>query len=254
MTRCALLSWLGRRPVEATCHTGEAVLGAPRVASLQLCDSKYPHRKSKAQGSSLRAPMAPHTSMSGIERSRSRRKPTRKPSRSPSALSGKTRCVATYHRKRQPPQASRGPQRFTERVAPQEDKARTHAGSPKAETYQERSAATRQARTHDDAVVPRQGREPPRRPAGGAAQGTTRAALPAAARPARRTTTNVRLLQALSQAPCHKGRRRLRAVERARPRGDGVLWKKFRDGVTPRRRPETTSRTSRRPSASTRSP
>ena len=65
-----------RRPVEATCHTGEAVLGAPRVASLQLCDSKYPHRKSKAQGSSLRAPMAPHTSMSGIERSRSRRKPT----------------------------------------------------------------------------------------------------------------------------------------------------------------------------------
>jgi hypothetical protein len=201
--------------------------------------------------------MAPHTSMSGIERSRSRRKPiSQAHGRSPSAARslGKTRCVATYHRKRQPPQASRGPQRFAERVAPQEDKARTHAGSPKAESYQGSSAATRQARTHDDAVVPRQGREPPRRPAGGAAQGKARTALPAATRTARRTTTNVRLLQALSQAPCHKGRRRLRAVERARPRGDGVLWKKFRDGVTPRRRPETTSRTCLHRSASTRSP
>ena len=147
MTRCALLSWLGRRPVEATCHTGEAVLGAPRVASLQLCDSKYPHRKSKAQGSSLRAPMAPHTSMSGIERSRPRRKPTAACAQSQRLRSlGKTRCVATYHRKRQPPQAPRGPQRLAERVAPQEDKARTHAGSPKAEAASQ--APHGRARTH----------------------------------------------------------------------------------------------------------
>ena len=165
--------------------------------------------------------MAPRTSMSGVGRSRFAA--AAQPDAQPSALllscktSGARNRVATDHRKRQPPQASRGPQRATERVAPQEAKARTHAGSPKAESYQGRSAATRQARTHDDAVVPRQGREPPRRPAGGAAQGTTGAALPGAAGPARRTTTNVRLLEALSQAPCDAGRRRLRAVERARP-------------------------------------
>ncbi len=134
---------------------------------------------------------------------------------SPCKTSGASKRGATYHRKRQPPQASRGPQRFTERVAPQEDKARTHAGSPKAEPYQGRSAATRQARTHDDAVVPRQGREPPRRPARPAAQGKARAALPSADGAARRTTTKVRLLEALPEAPCDKGRRRLRPVGRA---------------------------------------
>ena len=204
--------------------------------------------------------MALHPSMSGIERSRPRRKPT---TRSPApcslakqaVLASAYKLVATYHRKRQPPQAPRGPQRLTERVAPHEDKARTQAGSPKAERSQGRSAATRQARTNHDAVVPRQGRESAGRPAGPAAQGTTRAALPGAAGAARGTTTNVRLLEAVPQAPRDAGRRRLRPVERARPasrtRGDGV---KFRDGVTPRRRPETTSRTCLRPSASTRSP
>ena len=48
------------------------------------------------------------------------------------ALQARSKRIATDHRKRQPPQASRD-QRFAERVAPQEDKARTHAGSPKAE-------------------------------------------------------------------------------------------------------------------------
>ena len=162
--------------------------------------------------------MAPDPSTGGIEGPRPRRKPT---ARSPAPCSPckvvLSKRGATYHRKRQPPQASRGPQRATERVAPQEAKARTHAGSPKAESYQGRSAATRQARTHDDAVVPRQGREPPRRPAGPAAQGTARAALPAATRTARRTATKVRLLEALPQAPRDAGRRRLRPVERARP-------------------------------------
>ena len=182
----------------------------------------------KVYGSSLRAPMAPHPSMSGIERSRSRAQPRRAAQRLRSCkTSGASKRVATYHRERQPPQASRGPQRATERVAPHEDKARTHAGSPKAEPSQGRSAATRQARTHDDAVVPRQGREPPRRPAGPATQGTTREALPATARPARRTAAEVRLLEALSQAPRDAGRRRLRPLERTRPasrtRGDGVL-------------------------------
>ena len=46
------------------------------------------------------------------------------------------------------------------------------------------------------------------------------------------------------------------AVRAQRP-GRARRWRaveQFRDGVTPRRRPETTLRTSRRPSASTRSP
>ena len=89
--------------------------------------------------------MAPHPSTGGIERSRPRRKPT---ARLPSALlscktSGANKRVATYHRKRQPPQAPRGPQSATERVAPQEDTARTHAGSPKAEPYQKGVAPPR---------------------------------------------------------------------------------------------------------------
>jgi hypothetical protein len=48
-----------------------------------------------------------------------------------------------------------------------------------------------------------------------------------------------------------------RSSVRAQRPGRARRWRaveQFRDGVTPRRRPETTLRTSRRPSASTRSP
>ena len=172
--------------------------------------------------------MALYPSMSGIERSRSRRKPT---TRSPApALLAKQAVPASAE---QPITAGGSLRKHREAlkalpsVAPQ---GSTHAA---AQSYQEcstagaasASAATRQARTHDDAVVPRQGREPPRRPAGPAAQGTTGAALPGASGATRRTTPNVRLLEALPQAPCYQRRRRLRPLERARPasRGDGVL-------------------------------
>ena len=190
MTRCALLSWLGRRPVEASCHTGEAAPGLPRAAFVQLCDDIYPHRNQNVSG--VRA-VGTHGS-AHLDEWRRAFAAAAQPDAQPSALllscktSGARNRVATDHRKRQPPQASRGPQRATESVAPQEAKARTHAGSPKAESYQGRSAATRQARTHDDAVVPRQGCQSAGGPAGPAAQGTTRAALPRAAGPARRTT------------------------------------------------------------------
>ena len=179
----------------------------------------YPHRNQNVSG--VRA-VGTHGS-AHLDEWRRAFAAAAQPDAQPSALllscktSGARNRVATDHRKRQPPQASRGPQRATERVAPQEAKARTHAGSPKAESYQGRSAATRQARTHDDAVVPRQGCQSAGGPAGPAAQGTTGEALSATTRTARRTATNVRLLEAVPQAPCDARRSRLRPLERARP-------------------------------------
>ena len=92
--------------------------------------------------------MALHPSMSGIERPRPRQahgSPAQRPAllAKQAVLASAYKLVATYHRKRQPPQAPRGPQSATERVAPQEDTARTHAGSPKAEPYQKGVAPPR---------------------------------------------------------------------------------------------------------------
>ena len=171
---------------------------------------------------------------------------------------GKTRCVATYHRKRQPPQAPRGPQRLAERVAPQEDKARTHAGSPKAESYQGPSAATsKHARTMtqwspvkganllvDPRAAQRRERREQRYPAP--------PVPPVEPPPTYDFSKRFRKPHA-TRGGADFGRSSVRAQRPGRAR----RWRaveQFRDGVTPRRRPETTSRTSRRPSASTRSP
>ena len=135
MTRCALVGRLGRTTGGGYLATGKAVLGLPRAAFRLLRLMKYPHRKSKYPGvqpPGTHGPAPVDEWHRKAEAAASPRLACPAPC-SPCKTSGASKRIATDHRKRQPPQASRGPQRFAERVAPQEDKARTHAGSPKAE-------------------------------------------------------------------------------------------------------------------------
>ena len=114
VTRCALLSWLGRRPVEATCHTGEAVLGLPR-ALLPTLRAKCPHRKSKCfmgPGCRPRDPAPRGRGAATGVRGRGAATARSPAPCSPCKTSGATSARRVDHRKRQPPQASRGPQRL----------------------------------------------------------------------------------------------------------------------------------------------
>ena len=260
MTRCALLSWLGRTTGGGYLATGKAVLGLPRAACVLLRLMKYPHRKSKCPGvqpPGTHGPAPVDEWHRKAEAAASPRLACPAPC-SPCKTSGASKRIATDHRKRQPPQASRGPQRFTERVAPQE--AQRHARTRAAQRQSAPKGVAPPRGTHartmtqwspvkganllvDPRAQQRKERREQRYPAP--------PVPPVEPPPTYDFSTRFRKPHA-TRGGADFGRSSVRARRPGRAR----RWRaveQFRDGVTARRRPETTSRTSRRPSASTQS-